>query len=81
MSAHYTKIAGFLQDHRLDVGADKVEATSAPAVGIWYNPCPMFQKLHARLGDFWWYSLMLFVACRSGDVIQAFIGLLSLIHI
>ncbi len=35
----------------------------------------MFQKLHTRLGDFWWYSLMLFVACRSGDVIQAFIGL------
>ena len=35
----------------------------------------MFQKLHSRLGDFWWYSLMLFVACRSGDAIQAFIGL------
>ena len=32
-------------------------------------------KLHARLGDLWWYSLMIFVACRSGDVIQAFIGL------
>lgn len=34
-----------------------------------------FSKLHARVGDFWWYSLMIFVACRSGDAIQAFIGL------
>jgi len=25
-------------------------------------------KLHARLGDFWWYSLMLFFACRAADV-------------
>ena len=24
-------------------------------------------KLHARLGDFWWYSLMLFCACRAAD--------------
>ena len=32
-------------------------------------------KFHAKVGDFWWYSLMIFVACRSGDVIQAFIGL------
>ena len=46
----------------------------APA-SIWYNLQFVFQKLHSRLGDFWWYSLMLFVACRSGDVIQAFIGL------
>lgn len=35
----------------------------------------LFNKLHARLGDLWWYSLMIFVACRTGDVIQAFIGL------
>lgn len=35
----------------------------------------LLDKLHARLGDLWWYSLMIFVACRSGDVIQAFIGL------
>ncbi len=33
------------------------------------------QRLHARIGDFWWYSLMIFVACRTGDAIQAFIGL------
>lgn len=35
----------------------------------------LLDRLHARLGDLWWYSLMIFVACRSGDVIQAFIGL------
>ena len=35
----------------------------------------MFQKLHARLGDFWWYSLMLFCACRAADVLNAFVGL------
>lgn len=35
----------------------------------------LLDRLHARLGDLWWYSLTLFVACRSGDVIQAFIGL------
>lgn len=32
-------------------------------------------RLHNRLGDLWWYSLMIFVACRSGNVIQAFIGM------
>ena len=35
----------------------------------------MLQQLHSRLGDFWWYSLIIFAACRSGDAIQAFIGL------
>lgn len=35
----------------------------------------LLDKFHARLGDLWWYSLMIFIACRSGDVIQAFIGL------
>ncbi len=35
----------------------------------------MFEKLHARVGDLWWHSAMIFIACRSGDVIQAFIGL------
>ena len=35
----------------------------------------MFEKLHAKIGDLWWYSAMIFIACRSGDVIQAFIGL------
>lgn len=35
----------------------------------------LFSRLHERLGDLWWYSLMIFIACRSGDIIQAFIGL------
>ena len=35
----------------------------------------MFEKLHAKLGDFWWYSLMLFVACRAADLLNAFVGL------
>lgn len=25
-------------------------------------------RLHARLGDFWWYSLMMFLACRAVDL-------------
>ena len=33
------------------------------------------KKLHARMGDFWWYSLMLFCACRAADVLNAFVGL------
>ena len=32
-------------------------------------------KLHERMGDFWWYSLMLFCACRAADVLNAFVGL------
>ena len=32
-------------------------------------------QLKARLGEFWWASLMMFLACRVGDVINAFIGL------
>ena len=35
----------------------------------------LLDRLHGKLGDLWWYSLMIFIACRSGDVIQAFIGL------
>ncbi len=35
----------------------------------------IIRKLKTRLGDFWWYSIMIFLACRSGDLIQAFIGL------
>ena len=35
----------------------------------------MLERLHARLGDFWWYSLMLFCACRAADLLNAFIGL------
>ena len=35
----------------------------------------LFDRLHARLGDFWWYSLMLFCACRAADLLNAFVGL------
>ncbi len=27
------------------------------------------------MGDLWWYSAMIFISCRSGDAINAFIGL------
>ena len=33
------------------------------------------EKLHSKLGDFWWYSLMLFVACRAADALNVFVGL------
>ena len=33
------------------------------------------KALHARMGDFWWYSLLLFCACRFADVLNAFVGL------
>ena len=42
---------------------------------FWYNVRQMVEKLHARLGDFWWYSLMLFCACRAADLLNAFVGL------
>ena len=32
-------------------------------------------KIHARLGDFWWYSLMLFLAARAADCLNVFVGL------
>ena len=35
----------------------------------------LLTKLHARLGDFWWYSLMLFLACRAADCMNVFVGL------
>lgn len=35
----------------------------------------MLKRLHDRLGDFWWYSLMLFCACRAADLLNAFVGL------
>ena len=40
-----------------------------------YARITSFAKLHARLGDFWWYSLMLFCACRAADLLNAFVGL------
>ena len=35
----------------------------------------LIKKLHARLGDFWWYSLMLFCAARAADCLNVFVGL------
>ena len=38
------------------------------------------RRLHERCGDFWWYAILIFIACRSGDAIQAFIGLWLVPH-
>ena len=35
----------------------------------------LLDRLHRRMGDFWWYSLMLFCACRAADLLNAFVGL------
>jgi len=35
----------------------------------------LINRLHARLGDFWWYSLLMFAALRCGDLINAVVGL------
>ena len=35
----------------------------------------LLDRLHTRLGDFWWYSLMIFVACRAADCLNVFVGL------
>ena len=35
----------------------------------------LLQRLHAKLGDFWWYSLMIFVASRAADYLNVFVGL------
>ncbi|MCL1922032.1 MAG: hypothetical protein FWG50_13340 [Kiritimatiellaeota bacterium] len=35
----------------------------------------MLHTLKGRLGDLWWYTLILFVAQRVGDVVHAFTGL------
>ena len=32
-------------------------------------------RLHAHLGDFWWYSLMIFCAQRAADCMNVFVGL------
>lgn len=34
-----------------------------------------FRRLHSQLGDFWWYSLMVFAAARAGDMLNVFVGL------
>ena len=35
----------------------------------------ILSRLHAKLGDFWWYSLMIFVASRAADCLNVFVGL------
>ena len=35
----------------------------------------LLQCLHSKLGDFWWYSLMLFLAMRAADGLNVFVGL------
>ena len=35
----------------------------------------ILNRLHAKLGDFWWYSLMIFCACRAADALNVFVGL------
>jgi hypothetical protein len=32
-------------------------------------------RLHMRIGDLWWFSIMMFFALRCGDLINAFVGL------
>lgn len=32
-------------------------------------------KLRAKFGELWWWSLIIFISCRFGDLINAFIGL------
>jgi len=35
----------------------------------------ILSSLHDRLGDLWWYTILLFVVQRFGDVINMFVGL------
>ncbi len=35
----------------------------------------LIEKLKDRLGDFWWYSIMLFLALRLADFFNVFVGL------
>ena len=35
----------------------------------------LLSTIRLRLGEFWWYSLMLFCACRLADLLNMFVGL------
>lgn len=35
----------------------------------------LIQSLRSRVGDFWWYTFLLFMAARAGDVLNALVGL------
>lgn len=39
------------------------------------NVKSILARLHGRMGDFWWYSLVIFCAARVADVLNAFVGL------
>lgn len=50
--------------------------------GNWYNLCVMFTKLknavsglRGRMGELWWYTLLSFIICRIGDLINLYIGI------
>ncbi len=34
-----------------------------------------FNRLRTRFGELWWWSAIIFISCRFGDLINAFIGL------
>ena len=40
----------------------------------------IFHSIHARVGDLWWYTALLFVAQRFGDVINMFVGMWLVPH-
>ena len=35
----------------------------------------IFSRIHAKLGDLWWYTVLLFFAQRIGDVVNMVVGL------
>ena len=35
----------------------------------------LLDRLHTKLGDLWWYSLMIFLASRAADALNVFVGL------
>lgn len=35
----------------------------------------LLNRIHLKMGDFWWYSLMMFCAFRVADVLNVFVGL------
>lgn len=46
-----------------------------PSVSLFNGIMAKLNMLHQKFGDFWWYSLILFLACRTGDALNAFVGL------
>ena len=46
-------------------------------MALWNSILTIFRpkSVRSRIGDFWWYSFLMFAALRAGDVINAFVGL------